>query len=137
MTLHVAVITPQQPVYADDVDEIVVPTQSGQLTILPEHIALLTPITPGEMIIKKDGKEELMAITGGFLEVGENTVTILADYAVRGSNIQVAKAQEAKKRAEKAMAEKATDRDFAEAEAQLRRSLLELKVADKLKKRSI
>jgi len=131
MTFLLEIITPEKEIYKNDVDEVIVPTVTGEITILPNHSPLLSKVAPGELIVKKGQKEEPMAITGGFLEVFNNKVTILADYAVRADNIEIARAEEAKKRAEKIMQEKVGERDFAEAEAQLRRSLLELKVAKK------
>lgn len=136
MMLLLEIITPEKEIYKNEVDEVIVPTVTGEIAILPNHSALFSKVAPGELIVKKGQKEEPMAITGGFLEVSDNKVTILADYAVRAENIEVARAEEAKKRAEKIMSEKASDRDFAEAEAQLRRSLLELKVARKHRRSS-
>lgn len=89
---------------------------------------------PGEMTVKIKGKEKYYAITGGFLEVNEDSVTILADYAVESEEIEVEKALEAKKRAEeilKKTKEKVSDRDFAIAQAELRRAVMELHVANR------
>ncbi|MCL5970751.1 MAG: ATP synthase F1 subunit epsilon [Patescibacteria group bacterium] len=136
MTLHLEIITPVKIVYKDDVDEVVVPTVKGEIAILPHHVALLTQVTSGELIVKKNGKEQYLAITGGFLEINNNNVSILADYAVRSEDIEVAKAEEAQKRAEKAMQEKVSEKDFAIAEGELRKSLTELKVAVKRRTRT-
>lgn len=136
MTLHLEIITPEKVVYQDEAVEVVVPTTNGQIAILPNHTALFTKIAPGELIIKKNqGKDQFLAITGGFLELNNNKVSILADYAVRSEEIEVQKAQEAQKRAQKRMEEKGTDRDFAEAEALFKRTILELKIAEKRKHR--
>ena len=133
MTLHLEIITPEKIVYKEDVDELIAPTVKGQISILTNHIGLLTQIEPGELIIKKGGREYFIAITGGFLEVKNNNISILADYAVRSEDIEVAKAEQAQKRAEKIMAEKVSEKDFAIAQSELRRSLLELKVAGRRK----
>lgn len=133
--LQLEIITPEKPVYSDAVDAVVIPTTAGEITVLPNHIPLVSQILGGEMIIKKQGKTEHFAITGGFLEVSNNKVTILADYAVRSEEIEIAKAEEAKKRAENVLSEKTGKQDFAEAEASLRKSLLELRVATKRKHR--
>ncbi len=133
MTLHIKVATPEKEILSEEVDEIVVPTTTGELSILPEHVALLTQLTPGEMQIKKGNKIEHLVVEGGFLEVGNNTVTVLADYAVFGKDISESEAQKAKERAEKAMKEKKSDVDFAMAEAEFRRAILELKVAKRTK----
>lgn len=135
MTLHFQIITPEKIVLQDDVDEIIAPTTNGQVSILPNHITLLTRVTGGELITKKAGKENVLAVTGGFLEVGHNTVTLLADYAVHSADINVAKAEEAKKRAEKLLEEKTSEQDFVMANSELQKALLELKVATKRKQR--
>lgn len=133
MNLYLEIITPEKIVFKDEIDEVIVPTVKGQVSILPNHIGLLTQVAAGEITIKKQGKEYFLAITGGFLEVANNKISILADYAVRSEEIEIAKAQEAQKRAQKLMEEKTSERDFAIAESQLRRSLLELKVAHRRK----
>lgn len=137
MTLSLEIITQEKVILKDDVDEIIVPTVTGQITILPKHISLLTNIAEGEVIIKKNNKEQSLVVTGGFLEVKGDKVTILADYAVRGEDIEITRAEAAKKRAEKLMEESTSKKDFVQAEAQLRRLLLELKVAQKRKVRPI
>lgn len=136
MILHLEIITPERIVYQDEVSEVVVPTVSGQITILPNHIPLLTKIAPGELIIKKQEKDQFLAIESGFLELSNNKISILADYAVRSEEIEIAKVQEAQKRAQKRMEEKGTERDFAEAEALFKRTLLELKIAEKRRHRT-
>lgn len=128
MSLNLTITTPEKKVLEESVDEIVAPTTSGEITVLTNHVDIFTAIKPGELTIKKNGKSSSFAITGGFMEVSKNAVSILADYAIRAEDIEVAKAQEAKDRAEKAMKEKVSQQDFAEAESQLRRSLLELEI---------
>ncbi|HEX7042744.1 MAG TPA: F0F1 ATP synthase subunit epsilon [Patescibacteria group bacterium] len=133
MTLHIKVVTPEKEILSEEVDEVVVPTVGGELTILPEHVALLTQLAPGELQIKKGHKTDHLVIVGGFLEVGNDTVSVLADYAAMGKDISEAKAQQAKEKAEKAMKERKSDIDFAMAEAEFRRAILELKVAKRQK----
>lgn len=129
------IITPEKVVYRDEVDEAIFPTANGEIGILPNHIGLLTQIVPGEIIIKKSNKTQSIAITGGFLEVSKNHLSILADYAIKAEDIQVAKAEEAQKRAERLMKEKSTEKDFKIAQAELLKSLLQLKIAGKYRKR--
>lgn len=136
MSLNLTITTPEKKVLDESIDEVVVPATSGQITILTNHVDLFTAIKPGELTIKKGGKNTTLAITGGFIEVSKNVVSILADYAIRAEDIEVGKAQEAKERAEKAMKEKTSQRDFAEAEAQLRRSLLELEIGKRRRRSS-
>lgn len=134
MKLHLEIVTPTGVAYKDDVDEITVPTQNGYIGILPHHIPLLTQVTSGELSVKIGSSSQLLAITGGFLEVENNKVTILADYAVRSEDVEVAKAEAAKKRAEQLLQEKQSQKDFALIEGELRKSLLELKVAQRRKR---
>jgi len=129
------IITPEKVVYKDDVDEIIIETENGQITILPEHVNLLTKVMPGEMTIKKGNQEHFLAITGGFLEISDNSVNLLADYAIRAEDIEVAKIEEAQKRAERMVKEKVTEKEFRIAEAELQKALLQLHVASKRGKR--
>lgn len=129
------IITPQKVIYKEEIDEAVIPTTEGEIGILPHHIGLLTQIAAGEIIIKKGNKAQSIAITGGFLEVSKDHISILADYAIRSEDIEVAKAEEAQRRAERLMKEKTTEKDFKIAEAELLKSLLQLKIAGKYRKR--
>lgn len=134
MALQLDIITPLKTVLKEEVEEIIIPTESGEITILPHHVSLVTRIKPGEMTIKRNQKSTFFAITGGFLEINNNKVTILADYAVRAEDIEVAKAKEAQERAENLMKEKDSGKNFITAEADLRKALLELHVARRHKK---
>lgn len=131
MKINLEIITPVKSVYKDEVDAVVAPTSTGQITILPNHLGLLTKIEPGELIVKKNNSIQSIAITGGFLEVSKNKITILADYAIRAEDIEIAKVEEAKERAEKILQEKTAEEDFAKIEGDLRRTIIELKVARK------
>ncbi len=134
MNLQLQIITPLKLVFNEEVEEIIIPAETGEITILPNHVSLFTKIKPGELSIRRSKKQSFFAITGGFLEVKENKITILADYAIRTEDIEVAKAKEAQERAEKAMKEKVSGRDFAQAEAQLTRAMLELHIAKRRRK---
>lgn len=127
--MQLDIITPTKSVLSEVIDQVTLQTDSGEITILPNHVPLLTKVKPGELTIKKGGKQNFFAVTGGFLEMKNNKITILADYAVRAEDIEVAKAKEAQERAEKTMKEKVSGMDFAQAEAQLTRAMLELNVA--------
>jgi len=133
MKLHINVVTPEKTILDEDIDEVIIPTITGEITILPQHIPLLSQIAPGELTIKKGNATEHLVVVGGFLEVGNNIITILADHAVHAKNIILAKAQEAKERAEKAMKEKTTEEELRVAQAELQKAILELKVANKIK----
>jgi F-type H+-transporting ATPase subunit epsilon len=125
------VVTAERTVFQDDVDMVVAPGIEGQLGILPHHAPLMTSLTFGELIIHREGQDdEFIAIGGGFMEVGPEHVTVLADSAERAGEIDEERAEAARRRAEELMAQKRReDADFARAEAALRRSMLRLKVA--------
>lgn len=131
------VITPNKIVFKEDIEELTVNTAQGQIGILPHHMPLVTSIQPGEMILKIKGKNQHYAVTGGFLEVGKEGITILADHAIHSEEIEVDKALEAKKRAEEILRkskEGISERDFAVAQSDLRRAVLELHVANRRRK---
>ncbi len=132
--LHIQIVTPEKMTLDTEADEIVVPTITGEIAILPMHAALFTQLAPGELIIKKGSNSDHFVVVGGFLEVSADKVTILADYAVHGKDISAVQAQEAMERAKKKMEEKLSAEDFAIAESELRRAIMELKVVKKYKR---
>jgi F-type H+-transporting ATPase subunit epsilon len=129
--LHCEVVTAERTVVATDVDMVVAPGIEGQLGILPHHAPLIAALTYGELVLRREGQaDEFIAIGGGFMEVGPEHVTILADSAERADEIDEARAEEARVRAEELMAQsRKEDMDLARAEAALRRSMVRLKVA--------
>lgn len=129
------VISPDGIFFQGEVSEVSLPTPNGEITILPNHASLVTKLAEGEIKIYQDEKEKYIAITGGFLEVKDNKVMLLSDYAVRTESIEIAKTEERKRRAEEKVKEKVDNTDFIIAEKDLRRSILELKVAQNVKKR--
>ena len=135
MNLLLEIVTPEKVVYKDEVSEVVAPTVNGEIAILPNHINLITQINPGELIVKKNSSFQSLAITGGFLEVNDNKITVIVNYAIKAQDIEIARVQEAKKRAEKVMQEKRTDKELKIAQAELIKTILELKVAHKHKRR--
>ena len=137
MPLTVDIVTAERSVLSEEgVDEIVVPGIEGELAVLPMHAPLLTMIKPGVMRIKRGNDETELAITGGFLEVRDNRVTILADAAERAEEIDVAAAEEARRRAEQQLERQETDVDLARVAAELQRALLQLKVAERRRRRT-
>jgi F-type H+-transporting ATPase subunit epsilon len=122
-------------VHSVEVKAVIAPGIEGQLGILPHHAPLMTMLQPGELIIKKDGEDLYLATTGGFLEVRPDKVIILADACERSEEIDIARAEEAKKRAEERLKSQSSNIDHARAEAALRRSLIRLKVAEKVRRR--
>lgn len=133
MKLILEIITPVKIVLKEEVDEITIPTINGEISILPGHIDLFTKITPGEMIIRKNNKIEPFAIMGGFLEVANNNVNVLADYAAHVNDIEISKVEEAKHRAEKAMKEKDKELGYEQLQDDIRKATLQLKIAKKHK----
>jgi F-type H+-transporting ATPase subunit epsilon len=136
MPLTVDIVTAERTVYSEDgVDEVVAPGVEGELTVLPSHAPLLTMIKPGVMRVVKGGEDIDMAITGGFLEVRDDRVTILADAAERAEEIDVVKAEEARRAAERALEERAGEEELAAAAAALQKALLQLRVAERRRRR--
>ena len=130
--MDLEIITPEKTIFKETIDEITLTTADGEITVMPNHVNLFTKVMPGEVTIKFSKKELFMAITGGFLEVSGDKLTLLADYAVRAEEIEIEKAVEAQKRAEailKKSKEEGDDRTFADAQGELRRAILELHVA--------
>lgn len=130
-SLKFEIVTAERVVYSDEVNMVIAPGIVGELGILPHHTPLLTTLQPGEVRIRKNGEETSMFVSGGFLEVMPDKVVILADTAERAEEIDTARAEEAKHRAEEKLAERTTTVDAARAEAALRRSLMRLKVAQR------
>ena len=133
--IRLDIVTAEQLVFSEDVDVVVAPGVEGQLGILPHHAPLMTTLPPGELRVRWGGEEFSLAISGGFLEVRPDRVIVLADAAERAEEINVARAEEAKRRAQEELSHHAPAVDAARAEAALRRSLIRLKVAEKRKKR--
>ena len=134
-TLRLDLVTAERIVYSDDVDMVIAWGLEGQLGILPHHAPLMTILQPGELIVKKDSKETSMAVSGGFLEVRPDRVIVLADACERAEEIDIARAEEAKRRAKDLMETPSAEIDTAAAEGALRRSLVRLKVAEKIRRK--
>ena len=135
--IHFQIVTPEKVAYKDDVDSITLPTQMGEITVLPHHAPLISSLKSGEAIIKKDGEEFSIAISGGFLQVQpKNKVVVLADAAERAEEISEERAEQARIRAEEILKEKRLDKaEMATAAAALEKSLIRLKVARRRSKR--
>ena len=128
-TMQLEIITAERVVYSDEVDAVMAPGIEGDLGILPHHVALMTILRPGELMIRKDGEENYLAVTGGFLEVMDNKVSILADAAERSEEIDEKRAQEAVGRAEERIRMRSSDVNLENALAQLRRAQVRVVVA--------
>ena len=134
-SIKLDIVTAERQVYSDDVDVVVAPGVEGQLGILPHHTPLMTMLQPGELRLRKGGEEISMAISGGFLEVRPDRIIILADAAERVEEIDIARAEEAKRRAEELLRHRAPGLDEAQAQAAIQRSLVRLKVAERRRRR--
>ena len=131
------IATAERVIYSDDVDIVIAPGIEGQMAILPSHAPLLTMLQSGELVVRKEGEETAIFVSGGFLEVMQNRVTVLADTAERAEEIDVERAEEAKRRAEERLKDKEylPEMDLARAEVALRRALTRIKVAERRRRK--
>jgi F-type H+-transporting ATPase subunit epsilon len=135
MTIKLDIVTVERVVFSDDVDIVVAPGQDGEMGILPHHAPLMTTLKPGELIARKSGEEYCLAVSGGFLEVRPDRVIVLADSAERAEEIDIARAEEAKRRAQEELAHPASQLAAVQAEAALHRALARIEVADRRKRK--
>ncbi len=132
MPLTIEIVTAERVVYSQEgVDEVVAPGVEGEFAVLPQHAAFITTLVPGELRVIKGGDEEALAITGGFFEVRNDRVVVLADAAERVEEIDVARAEAARRQAEETLRERREVADLVQTEASLRRALARLKVAQR------
>lgn len=135
-TLTMELVTGERVVYQEDgVDEIIAPGAEGTLGILPNHAALISLLDAGELRVKKGGTEDSLVVFGGFIEVLDNRVTVLADTAERADEIDLERAASARERAEESLHERGERQNIAEAEAALRRAAVRLKVGEQVRRR--
>jgi F-type H+-transporting ATPase subunit epsilon len=127
-TLKLEIVTPDAIVYSEDVDMVTLPSVEGQLGILPQHVALMTQLVPGEIIVRRGGRDEFLAVGGGLVEVTGKRVSILTDMAVAADKIDEARVEEARQRAEARLREKISAEEIASVNAALARSLAQLHV---------
>lgn len=137
MTVHVDVVSAEEKIFSGLAEFVVLPGESGELGILPGHTPLITRIRPGEVRIKVANQEdeELVFVAGGLLEVQPGLVTVLADTAIRGHDLDEAKAEAAKRQAEEALANRNATMDYASAQAELASAVAQLAAIQKLRKR--
>jgi len=133
--LTLKIVSPERKVFDQDgFDSITIPTESGEITVLPNHIPLISKVIPGEIIARKQGLEESLITLNGFLKLDHlGNILILSDYAIRSEDVEIERVEQARKKAEEVMKDKTSDRDFVIAEAELKKTLLELKVAQRRK----
>jgi F-type H+-transporting ATPase subunit epsilon len=127
-TLKLEIVTPEAKIYSEDVDMVTLPGVEGEMGIYPNHVALMTQLTSGELIARKGGKDHLLAIGEGFVEITGDRVAVMTDMAIKSDDIDEAKAEEARRRAEARLAEQLSDEESAMVQAALAHSLAQLKV---------
>ncbi len=132
-----SIVTPEREAFAEHVSSVSVPSTDGRLTILPHHSKLLASLSEGTIKIIRDNKEQYLAIGGGFVEVGNNSVTILVSRAVHAHELNVAEIEKAKKSAQELLAKAAKGAEREEAMAMLRRSMIESRLFEHIKRRRV
>ncbi|OHC63110.1 MAG: F0F1 ATP synthase subunit epsilon [Rhodocyclales bacterium GWA2_65_20] len=138
LTVHVDVVSAEESIFSGLAEFVVLPGEVGELGIFPGHMPLMTRIKPGAVRLKLQGqeREELIFVAGGILEVQPGLVTVLADTAIRGRDLDEAKAMDAKKRSEEAMATRSSEMDYARAQAELAEAVAQLAAIHRLRKKS-
>lgn len=128
------IVSAERLVYSDEVDMVLAPGTQGQLGILPHHAPLMTMLEPGELLIRKGNTETCLVVAGGFMEVRPDHITVLAEAAERVEEIDIARAEEARRRAIARLEKRTPDIDVETVEAALRRSMVRIKAAERKKK---
>ena len=133
--MHLDIVSAEEKIFSGNVKNIIAAAMMGEVGIYPKHTPMITPLKPGEVkIITEDDEEQLFFISGGILEVQPDTVTVLADTAIRGEDLDEAKAIESKKRAEEALSDKGNKIDVAKALADLAQASAQIKMIESLRK---
>ena len=133
-TLKLEIVTPDGTAFSDNVDMVTLPGSEGQLGVLPQHIPLMTQIVPGEIIVSKDGKDRLLAVGEGLVEITGDRVAILTDMAIAAEKIDEAKVEEARHRAEERLREKLSNEEIANVHSALARLMAQLNVKQDYRK---
>jgi F-type H+-transporting ATPase subunit epsilon len=136
-TVHIDVVSAEESIFSGEAEFIAAPAQMGEVGIYPRHAPMITSIKPGALRIKLADKneEQLIYISGGILEVQPGVVTVLADTAIRGHDLDEAKANAAKKAAEEAMKNRSSDVDYAKAQAELAEAIAQIQAIQKLRQK--
>ena len=135
--MHLDIVSAEEEIFSGNVKNIIAAAMMGEVGIFPKHTPMITPLKPGEVkIITDQDEEKFFFISGGVLEVQPDIVTVLADTAIRAEDLDEAKAAESKKRAEEALADKSDNIDAAKALAELAQAAAQLKMIEKIRKKS-
>lgn len=137
MHVRVQIVDPESPLYSGEAEMVFAPAELGEVGIAPRHAPLLTRLRPGEVRIRRDGREESFFVSGGVLEVQPHLVTVLADRAVRSVELDEAEARRARERARERLSQKAADLDIARAEAELAEAVARLRAIERLRKNGV
>jgi F-type H+-transporting ATPase subunit epsilon len=127
-TIKLEIVTPEATVYSEDVDMVTLPGVEGQMGVLPQHVRLMTQLVPGELIVRKDGHDDFMAVGEGLVDVNNERVSIVTNMAIAVDRIDEAAAEEARQRAAARLREKISSEEVASVNASLARSLAQLHV---------
>ncbi len=134
--MQVEIVSAEEEIFSGEAEMIIAPAEMGDVGIMPRHTPLITRLRPGEVKLQTSGQEDqYYFISGGILEVQPHVVTVLADTALRAKDLDEAQAQEAKQRAEEALADKQADIDFAKVQAELAEAVAQLRMLENLRKR--
>src|SRR5262245_52052657 len=127
-TLKLEIVTPEGVIYSEDVEMVTLPASEGEMGVYPNHVPLMTQVSSGEIAARRAGQDEWLAVGDGFVQITADRVAVLTDMAIRAENVDEAKAEEARRRAESRLAEHLADEEAAMVSAALAHSLAQLKV---------
>jgi F-type H+-transporting ATPase subunit epsilon len=133
-TLKLEIVTPEASIYSEEVDMVTLPGSEGEMGIYPMHVPLMTEIVAGELVARIGGKDQHLAVGGGFVQITADRVAVMTDMAIKSDDIDEAKAEEARKRAEDRLSEKLSDEESANVQAALAHSLAQLNVKRRQKR---
>ena len=134
MTIKLEIVTPEAKIFSDDVDMVTLTGVEGEMGILPQHMPLMTQLVAGEIVVNKGKETFFLAVGDGFVQVTGDRISILTDMAIRAENIDEAKAEEARRRAEVRLAEKVSDEEAAQVHAALTHAIIQIKVKHRRRK---
>jgi F-type H+-transporting ATPase subunit epsilon len=135
-TIHLDVVSAEESIFSGEAEFVSAPAKMGEVGIYPRHTPMITPIKAGTLRIKvpNESKEQLIFVSGGLLEVQPGVITVLADTAIRGADLDQAKAEEAKRAAEEAMRHQSSEVDYARAQAELSEAMAQLQAIERLRR---
>jgi|SRR5215469_452722 len=135
-SFHVDIVSAEREIFSGEADMVFAPAEQGELGITPRHAPLLTRMKPGTVRVQTGGEEQVFFVSGGILEIQPHMVTVLSDTALRAKDIDEAAAQDAKRKAEEALAGQAADIDVARAQAELLEAIARLKALEQVRKKA-